>query len=185
MVFNYINNGSVEERQVEKMEIAAFFSNKEKIFEFLNRLKSEGINPLKIIPEAQGLKTLMEINPALRTERSGIVLLDLMANRISMNIFKNQYWGLEREFMFRMDSEGDLDEEDFTRISTELTRTFQYFKQRNRSYIIEHVLIYGSSSNPDHLKNLINDNLPVTASIIKGGNLRGKASIPSHLREYL
>ena len=183
IVFNYMNNGFMEERQLEKMEIAAFFSGKERMFEFLNRLKSEGINPIKVIPEAQGLKTLMELNPGLRKERSGVVMLDLMANRISMNIFKNEYWGLEREFMFRMESDGDLIEEDFTRIATELTRTFQYFKQRNRSFNIDQAVIYGSSTNTEHLKNLVNDNLPVTASIIKADYFRGKVSMPAHLRD--
>jgi len=183
VVFNYINNGAVEERQLERMEIAAFFSVKDRIFEFLKRLKAEGIKPIRVIPEAQGLKTLMEMNPGLGKERSGTVLLDLMANRISMNIFKNENWGLEREFMFRMETGGDLNEEDFTRISTELTRTFQYFKQRNRSFDIHQAVIYGSSSNTEHLKNLINDNLPVTASIIKTDYFQGKVSMPAHLRD--
>jgi hypothetical protein len=183
LVFNYMNNGSIEERQIEKMEIAAFFSLKDRIFEFLNRLKSEGIHPIKIIPEAQGLKTVMEMNPHLSAERKGITLLDLMPNRIDMNIFKGENWGLEREFMFRMESEGDLNEEDFTRISTELTRTFQYFKQRNRSFTVDQVIIYGSSSHGEHLKNLINDNLPVSASIVKPDYFRGKVTMPGHLKE--
>lgn len=194
VVFNYFKNGPVEERQVQKMEISAFFCSKERMFGFLDKLKEAGINPLKIIPEVQGLKTLVELNPELRGERKGVVLLDLMHNRIDLNIFRNIYWGLERNFMFRMaqgysssgeDSarEDDLNEEDFSRISTELNRTFQYFKQRNRSYMVDQVLLYGASANIEPLKNLVNDNLPVTASVITPEHFRNKVTFPSHLKE--
>ncbi len=183
MIFSYMKNGSVEDRQVEKTEISAFFCPKSKMLDFLEHLKSEGIQPQKIIPEAQGLKTLVEMSSGGLSERSGVVVIDLMSNRISLNIFRNIYWGLEREFMFRMEAGDDLTDEDFSRISTELNRTFQYFKQRNRSYTVDHALIYGSSGNIDHLKNLISDNLAVQSTAIEPGFLKGKISMPSHLKD--
>lgn len=194
VVFNYFKNGPVDDRQVQKNEISAFFCSKEQMFTFLDKLKEAGINPLKIIPEAQGLKTLVELNPELRGERKGVVLLELMNDRIDLNIFRNIYWGLERNFMFRMAQsystsgeeeaqEDDLNDEDFSRISTELNRTFQYFKQRNRSYMVDQVLLYGASDNIQPLKNLVNDNLPVTASAISPEHFKNKVTFPSHLRD--
>jgi hypothetical protein len=184
MIFNFMDNGPAEDRQGEKVEIAAFFCPKEEMFEFLNRLKEEDIQTAKIIPEAQALKTLVEINPEMHTGKTGSVLLDLMGNRINLNIFKSTYWGLDREFLFRMEggAADDLTDEDFSRISTELNRTFQYFKQRNRTFNIEQVLLYGSSSNLEPLKNLINDNLPVPASQLKSKHFQGKISMPGHLK---
>jgi hypothetical protein len=186
MVFNFLKNGPVEEKQVEKQEIATFYSQKEKIFEFLKQLGEAGIKPLSIIPDVQGLKTLTELNPIFTNPRTGVVFLELMDTRINLNIFKEKYWGLERDFLFRMErGEGqeDLTDEDFTRISTELNRTFQYFKQRNRGYSIDQVVLYGTSSNIEHLKNMINDNQPVTASAINPDLFGGKISFPSHLKD--
>ncbi len=185
MVFNYLKNGMVEDRQVEKMEISIFYCEQEKMFDYLNQLKIAGIQPSHIIPLVQGLKTLAEINPKLGTEKTGAVFLEMMENRISLNIFRNKYWGLEREFMFRVErltQDEDLTEEDFTRISTELNRTFQYFKQRNRGYTIDQALLYGPSSKLTNLKNLINDNHSVTAAVIQPEHLGGKVSLPSHLQ---
>ncbi|MCP5049490.1 MAG: hypothetical protein GY940_20130, partial [bacterium] len=187
MVFNYLNNGPVEDRQVEKMEIAAFYCPKEKMFEFLNHLKDHSIRPAGIIPEAQPLKTLAETNPAFNSQRSGGVFMELMSTRINLNIFKNHYWALERDFLFRVEQgtqgEEDLNEEDFTRISTELNRTFQYFKQKNRGFSIDQAVLYGTSNNLESLKNLINDNHPVTASVIQPEHFGSKVSFPSHLKD--
>lgn len=188
MIFSYFKNGTVEERQVEKMEVSAFYCPRQTMFDYLTHLKEHGIKPVSIIPEMQGLKTLTEINPMLSGERSGVVFLELMDTRINLNIFKYRYWGLEREFMYRMGmSEGernaDLNEEEFSRISTELNRTFQFFKQKNRGYSLDQVILYGTNDNIEPLKNLINDNLPVTAIAIQPEYFGSKVSFPSHLRD--
>jgi hypothetical protein len=188
MIFNYLNNGPVEDRQAEKQEIATFYCQKEKMFEFLKQLGEAGLKPQSIIPEVQGLKTLTEMSPTFGNPRTGVVFLELMDTRINLNIFKEKYWGLERDFLYRMErieGEDDLNDEDFTRISTELNRTFQYFKQRNRGYAIDQVILYGTSGNIEHLKNMINDNQPVTANSIKADYFGGKISFPSHLKDSL
>lgn len=188
MIFSYFKNGTVEERQVEKMEVSAFYCPRQTMFDYLTHLKENGIKPVSIIPEMQGLKTLTEINPLLSGERSGVVFLELMDTRINLNIFKYRYWGLEREFMYRMgvtgeERSGDLSDEEFSRISTELNRTFQFFKQKNRGYTLDQVILYGTNDNIDPLKNLINDNLPVNAIAIQPEYFGGKVSFPSHLRD--
>ncbi|MCP5046290.1 MAG: hypothetical protein GY940_03905, partial [bacterium] len=186
MVFNYMHNGTVEDRQVEKLEIAAFYCTRERMFDFLNRLKEEGIKPVSLIPEAQALKTLSESNPELNAEHTGIVFIDQMDTRINLNIFKDNHWSLERDFIFRLDQgtgEEDLNDDDFTRISTELNRTFQYFKQKNRGYNINQALIYGAGSNLEALKNLINDNHPLTASTIQPEHFSARTTFPAHLKD--
>ncbi|MGE5340738.1 MAG: hypothetical protein ACM3SY_04570 [Candidatus Omnitrophota bacterium] len=183
MVFNYMKNGTVEDRQTEKMETAAFFCAREKLFEFINRLESQGIHVAKIVPETQGLKTLVECNTHLLSERSGVVLLDLMAMRISLNIFRNVYWGLERDFPFRMEEEGDFGEEDLSRISTELNRTFQFFKQKNRSYTIEHIFLYGSSPYNEYLRTFINDSFSIPTAEVTADFFKGKVILPAHLKD--
>jgi len=183
IIYNYLKNGMVEDRQVEKMEISVFFCEKQRFFDFLNRLKSLNILPAKVIPETQCLKTLVELNPLLHSEKKGVALLDMMSQRINLNIFKHTYWGLERDFMFRVEPGDDLGEEDFSRISTELNRTFQYFKQRNRNFSIDNVVLFGSGSHIEHLKNLINDNLGITALTISPGHISEKVTLPAQLRE--
>lgn len=183
VVYSYIKNGIVMDRQVEKLEVAAFYSSRKSTFDFLDRLKSEGINAVKIIPETQGLKTLVETHPALAPERSGVVFLDLMASRINLNIFKSQYWSLERDFAFQFEPSDDLHDEDLSRISIELNRTFQYFKQRNRTYDVDRVILYGVNSNINHLKDFIGDNHPVTAEVINPGHFKVKISYPAHLKD--
>ena len=188
MVFNYIHNGIIEDRQVEKLEIATFYCTKEKMFGFLNRMKEEGLKPVSLIPEAQALKTLAESNPDLSPERTGVAFIDLMGTHINLSIFKDNHWSLERDFMFRLDhntggEEADLNDDDFTRISTELNRTFQYFKQKNRGYNIDQALIYGSSKNIEALKNQVNDNHPLTASLILPEHFTSKTTFPAHLKD--
>jgi len=117
-VFHYLDNGIIEDRQVEKIELAAFFARKDTVFSLLNRFKAKGIPINRIIPEAQGLKTLVDLNPQLADDASGAVFMELLANRIDMNFFKHKYWGLQRDFLFRVEPGEDLDEEDFARIST-------------------------------------------------------------------
>lgn len=183
MVYNYFKNGMVREKMVEKLEIACFFTPQKRAFEFLNRLKSKGINPVKIIPEVQGLKSLLETNKELAGERDGVVFLELMGSRINLNIFKSSFWSLEREFPFHFEVSDQLTEEDLSRISIELNRTFQYFKQRNRTYGVNKVLLYGSNTNIKHLKEFIADNHPVHAEIVNPGLFKAKIVFPPHLKE--
>lgn len=183
VVFNYLLNGMAEDRQVQKTEIAAFFCRRDIIFDFIKQFNDHGIQVKQIVPEVQGLKTLVEINSRFQKKKSGVVFLDLLDNRIDMNFFKEKYWGLERGFMFRVSRSDDLKDEDFSRISTELNRTFQFFKQRNRGYNLDQVVIYGSSTNTENLKNLINDNLSVSALAITPDFFQGKITIPSHLKD--
>lgn len=184
MIFNYLKNGIIEDRQVEKMEISTVYCEEQKMNEFLTQLKNVGIHVIHIIPMIQGLKTLASLNHAFGTEKTGAVFLEMIENRISLNIFRNKYWALEREFMFRMERlahDEDLLDEDFTRISTELNRTFQYFKQRNRGFAIDQILLYGASNTLTNLKNLINDNHPVTASVVQLEHFGGKLVLPPYL----
>jgi hypothetical protein len=186
MVFNYLRNDLVEEKQVEKVEITAFYCPRQTMLDFIERLKAEGIRPTQIIPRVQGLKTLVEINPTFGTERTGAAFLELMESRIALNIFRKRYWDLERNFLFRMEGdEGsvELSAEDFTSISTELNRIFQSFKQRSRGCSIDRVILYGTGSHNRHLKNMINDSQSVTAFTIEAEHFGKKVSFPSHLRD--
>ncbi len=183
VVFNFVKHGTVMDRQVEKLEVAAFYSKKESTFDFLSRLKAEGMNPVKIIPEIQGLKTLVESNKELTSEKSGVVFLEIKANRIDLNIFKGQYWSLERDFAFQYEASDQLNDDDLSRISVELNRTFQYFKQRNRTYHVDKVVIFGTNPNRGHLKDFIMDNHPVSAEILGPGHFKTKIAYPSHLKD--
>lgn len=183
IIYNYLKNGIVREKLVDKLEIAAFFSTRKNTFEFLNKLKSEGINPTKIIPEIQGLKSLIETNKELHGERSGVVFLDLMESRINLNMFKSQYWSLDREFGFQFEKSDEFHGEDLSRISIELNRTFQYFKQRNRTYDVDKVILYGSNPNIKHLKEFISENHAVSAEIINPVHFKGKISYPHNLKD--
>lgn len=183
VVFNFVRHGTVLDRQVEKLEVAAFYSKKDSTFDFLGRLKREGLNPVKIIPEIQGLKTLVESNKELTSEKNGVVFLEIKANRISLNIFKSQYWSLERDFAFQYEPSDQLNDDDLSRISVELNRTFQYFKQRNRAYDVDKVVIYGTNPNLEHLKDFITDNHPVSAEILGAGHFKTKIAYPSHLKD--
>lgn len=183
VVYNFIKNGTVMDRQVKKIEVAAFYSLKGQTFELLNRLKQAGINPVKIIPEIQGLKTLVETNKELTSEKSGTVFLELKANRINLNIFKHHYWSLEREFAFQYEAAEQLDDDDLSRISIELNRTFQYFKQKNRAFDVNRVVIFGTNHNIAHLKQFIADNHPTAAEIMDTDLFKTKISYPSHLRD--
>lgn len=183
VVFNFIKNGTVMDKQVKKVEVAAFYSMKGQTFEFLNRLKQEGINPVKIIPEIQGLKTLVETNKELTSEKSGTVFLEIKANRINLNIFKHLYWSLEREFAFQYEASDQLDDDDLSRVSIELNRTFQYFKQKNRAYGVDRVVLFGANPNIGHLRDFIADNHPVTAEIMGADLFKTKVVYPLHLRD--
>lgn len=183
VVFNFVKHGTVLDRQVEKMEVAAFYSKKDSTFDFLGRLKGEGLNPVKIIPEIQGLKTLVESNKELTSEKSGVVFLEIKANRIDLNIFKSQYWSLERNFAFQYEASDQLNDDDLSRISVELNRTFQYFKQRNRTYDVNKVVIFGTNPNLEHLKDFITDNHPVSAELLEPGHFKTKIAYPSHLKD--
>jgi len=182
VVFNFVKHGTVMDRQVEKMEVAAFYSKKDSTFDFLSRLKREGLNPVKIIPEIQGLKTLVESNKELTSEKSGVVFMEIKANRIDLNIFKSRYWSLGRDFAFQYEASDQLNDDDLSRISVELNRTFQYFKQRNRTYDVNKVVIFGTNPNREHLKDFITDNHPVSAEILGPDHFKTKIAYPSHLK---
>ncbi|MCP4213240.1 MAG: hypothetical protein GY765_01230 [bacterium] len=182
-IFDYLKNGTVMEKGVEKMEVAAFYAPKEQVFDFLHRLKGEGLNPHKIIPSIQGLKTLMDSNSQLTHEKSGLVFIELMDVRVDINIFKHNNWGLEREFIFQMEADNDLGEDDLARISVEVNRTFQYFKQKNRQYNIDKALLYGNNPGLKHFKNFTDDNLPVTSEILTPHHFKAKINYPSHLKD--
>ncbi len=182
IVFDYLNNGLVIEKQVEKLEIVAFFAGRQPVIELLNKIKSLGLQAAKIIPEAQGLRSILEHNPGLTSEKTGLVFLDIMEGRINMNIYKHLKWGLHREFAFQLAPNDALEDDDFSRISIELNRTFQYFKQKNRIFSVDKAIIYGVNPNLKHLKDFIVDNHPVAAEIIRPDHFAVKMAYPPQLK---
>lgn len=183
VIFSYIRNGSVMEKGQEKIEVAVFSTNKKNTFILLDRMKQEGLNPVKLIPEAQGLKTLVEMNPDLTTEKTGVMFLELLDRRVCLNIFKFRYWGLDREFVYKFEVSDELADDDLSRISVELNRTFQYFKQRNRNYTVEKVILYGNHASLPHLKQFLEDNHPVSADLFQPEHLGAKITFPPHLQD--
>ncbi len=181
MAFAYYKNGTVLDKGTEKIEVAVFYQEQKHLFQFTDQLKKAGINAVKLIPEVQAFKELVGSNPNLTSERTGVVFLEMMAGRLNLNFFKSSYWGLDREFVFQFDPTDELQDDDLSRISIELNRTFQYFKQRNRMYSIDKMVIFGANPNISHLKNFVSDNLPVEVEVLTPEHFDVKITYPPHL----
>ena len=183
IIFDFQVGETITNQNEKKLEVISYYITKKKSWEMLEKFKKTKIHILKIIPEVQSLEMFIKSNffKGETKTSNGIVAIDMMAKKINMNIFNKNIWSLNREFPFKVDENTMISDNDFLRISTEFSRTFQYFKQKNKNVNIDHAIIYGSNSETIILNNFINEHQPIDATLANNIITNCKTIFPKYL----
>jgi len=183
IIFDFKIGSTFIKKNENKLDVITYFMTKKDIWTLLEALKTNGIIPIKIVPEVQSIESFIKNSflPQIKDSTNGIVVIDMMANKINMNIFNKNSWSLNREFPFKVESSASIDDKDFSRISTEFSRTFQYFKQKNKSVSIDEAIIYGSNESIEVLADFINENQPLNPNLINNIKTNCEIIFPPNL----
>lgn len=155
----FILGEKIEEKGAFKQEVISTYMPQALLYDSLDRMKALGFAPRWVLPELAGhLQLLGNIKKTIREPLSGTVLFEVDASKVAMTIYRGESWGLERVFTYRHDEDGGVGEEDLSRISVELNRTLQFFKQRFRRANVDRLVIFGSSSKQDQIAEHIRTN---------------------------
>jgi hypothetical protein len=134
--------------------VAVFYARTRELLELLSRLKKLGVEPAKIIPQMDCFYSLISSEET----DAGTAFFEVSGNMVNLNICQKKKWLYKREFTFSRAKDDQTNEACLERISIELTRTFQYFKQKNRSIKLSKLVIYGTNRNLLMIGNFLKDN---------------------------
>ncbi len=184
IIFDVKTGATVIEKNEKKKEVMVYYIKKKELWDLLEQFKKQRIRTLKVVPEVFCLESFIQKNilSAYKQEANGVVIIDMMTTKINMNIFNRSTWSLNREFPFKMDASATMGDRDFSRISTEFSRTFQYFKQKNKNVSIDEAFLFGSNPEITVLDRFINDNQPVGSSLISQVDPIEKIDYPPNLK---
>ncbi len=142
----FVLGDRVEEKGAVKQEVISAYMPRAQLYGSLDQMRSIGLTPRWVIPEMAGhLQLLEKLKKNIKEKLSGTVLFEVGAMKIAMTIYRGMAWGLERVFTYRHEEEGLPGEDELSRISVELNRTLQFFKQRFRGVNVDRLIIYGQS----------------------------------------
>lgn len=142
----------IEEKGALKQEVIASYMPKSSLYEALDRMRALGLSPRWVLPETAGqLQLLGALGKTIPEGLSGTVLFKAGQTRIAMTIYRGTNWGLERVFTYRQQEGQEISEDDLSRISVEITRTLQFFKQRFRGVNVDRLVISGPREVQDRI----------------------------------
>ena len=136
IIFDFNTGATDTDVNENKTNIITYYFEKNIIWDMLENLKANGITAIKIIPEVQIIESFIQNNflTKEKSETNGIVVIDMISNKINMNIFNKNFWSLNREFPFKGSGTTEISDKDFSRISTEFSRTFQFFQTKKQKH---------------------------------------------------
>jgi hypothetical protein len=144
---SFMMGDRVEEKGLVKQEVTAAYMPRSVLYGALDEMRAAGLTPRWVLPEMAGHLQLLEgLRRSLKEPLSGTVMFELGASRIAMTIYRGVSWGLERVFTYRHEEAGEIGEEELSRISVELNRTLQFFKQRFRRVNVDRLVMYGENA---------------------------------------
>lgn len=149
---SFIWGDQIEEKGLMKQEVTAAYMPKALLYDNLDQMRAAGLVPKWVLPEMAGhLQLLESLKAGIKETLSGTVLFELGSTKIAMTIYRGLSWGLERVFTYRHEESGALSEDELSKISVELNRTLQFFKQRFRRVNVDRLVIYGENENQDQV----------------------------------
>ncbi len=153
---NILKNGELFESNLKRLEILSLYSSKSFLESMLDSFKAYDIKVVRLYDEIQLMKIFMSNLKSSKDKKKANVLVEVVNGKININIFREEFWTFNREFVFKFD-DSELNDDDFNRISVEINRTFQFFKQKYRMYSIEKVIIFGTDKRSEKIKEVLVD----------------------------
>jgi len=177
-----LKNGEISQDNLKRLEVLSLYSEKSYLESMLNNFKEYGIKVIKLYDEVQLMRIFMENTKNLIKKGKAYVLVEVVSGKININIFREQFWIFNREFVFKFD-DTELNEDDLSRISTEINRTFQFFKQKYRSYAIDRIIIFGSDKRLNEIKDFLLDITGLNVERIFESFSMDKIMLPSTIEQ--
>ncbi len=148
----FVPGEKIEEKGVVKQEVISSYMPRSDLYEALDRMRALGLSPRWVLPETAGHLQLLEtLGKTIQEPLSGTVLFKVCQTKIAMTIYRGTSWGLERVFTFRHGEDQEITEDELTRISVEINRTLQFFKQRYRGVNVDRLVIFGRHEARDRI----------------------------------
>lgn len=137
----------VPDKNSIKQEVIATYLPREVLDQSLAQMRQQGLSPRWVLPEMVGHQQLLEkVRRKIKDELSGTVLFEVGVSRIAMTVYRGSFWGLQRVFGYRHQEGEPVGAEELERISVELNRSLQFFKQRYRRVHVDRLVVYGPSA---------------------------------------
>ncbi|MEW6456912.1 MAG: hypothetical protein AB1410_09415 [Acidobacteriota bacterium] len=175
--FDYFLSGEgLLEGGVRKKEAIVSMVLKEHLNKYIDILNKINLIPSKMTSSSQAFFNVLKLTKGV-SKGTSISFLDVSENKASLLIFKENIWVLTREFPIKSEilTESEME---ISRLLQEITRSFQFFKQKNRGYEVNSMLIGGTFEYMDKLIDPIRTGLKIPISFVNWEMVKDFVEIP-------
>jgi|GEM_PF-3269760 len=154
--YEFFISGTKVEGEEKRKEIVVTYVSKEYIDTIIDSLNRCGITPAIITSAFQAYHNLLIYSKLYKPEKS-TAFLDVSETKASIALFRGNTWFLSRDFPIEdFEGMGGLE-----KLFIELNRAFYYFKQKNRGYEINQLVVGGNNPAIKEIKNYLLENFRI------------------------
>ncbi len=172
--YEFFVSGHKLEGEEKRREVVVTYVLRDYIDTILRALQECGLTPVIITSPSQALHNILLFS---KLSKPGIstAFLDISETKASLILFRENTWFLTREFPLESFEDTSILEKLFV----EVNRAFYYFKQKNRGFEINQLILGGSSPILKEITNYLQKNLRIPVLLMEWEILKDFMVSPS------
>lgn len=160
--YEFFVSGTKSEGEERRKEIVVTYVTRDYINFIIDSLNKCGLTPVIITSPFQSFHNLLTFSKFYKQGRS-TAFLDISESKASIALFRESTWFLSRDFTLESLEGGSSLE----KIFIEVNRAFHYFKQKNRGFEINQLIVGGSNSALKEIKEFLLKNLRIPVYLVE------------------
>lgn len=159
--YEFFIAGTKSEGEEKRREVVVTYVTRDYINLVINSLNQCGLTPVIITSPFQAYHNLLTLSKFYKPGRC-TAFLDISETKGSIALFRENTWFLSRDFTLESFEGGG----GFEKLFVEVNRALHYFKQKNRGYEINQLIVGGSNSAIKEVKEYLLKNLRIPVYIV-------------------
>lgn len=159
--YEFFVAGTKSEGEEKRKEIVVTYVARDYIDFIIDALNKCGLTPVIITSPFQAYHNLLTFSKLYKTGKS-TAFLDVSESKASLALFRESIWFLSRDFVLESFEGGS----GLEKLFIEVNRAFHYFKQKNREFEINQLIVGGSNPALKEIKEYLLRNLRIPVSIV-------------------
>ncbi len=159
--YEFFIAGTKTEGEEKRQEVVVSYVAKDYINLISDALKECGLIPAIITSPFQAYQNLLIFSKFYKPGKS-TAFIDISESKASIALFRETTWFLSRDFTLESLEGG----EGLDKLFIEVNRAFHYFKQKNRGYEINQLIVGGSNQALKEIKDYLFKNLRIPVYLV-------------------
>ncbi len=159
--YEFFVAGTKLEGEEKRKEVVVTYVSRDYINLIIDSLNRCGLTPAIITPPFQAFHNLLMFSKLYKPEKS-TAFLDISETKASIALFRESTWFLSRDFVLESFEGGS----GLEKLFIEVNRAFHYFKQKNRGFEINQLIVGGSNPSLKEIKEYLLGNLRIPVYMV-------------------